>query len=90
MGKDVFSFVNKVNNNSVFLYDDFNQQVGLLNNQYYFGYKLKNASKGILESVIDNKIVSNDSVENSMRILTETIYEASKFMLINNKKLKVK
>jgi hypothetical protein len=80
--------VNKPNsNNSIFLYDDFNQQVGVLNNQYYFGYKIKNASKGIFESVLDNQKVSNDSIEKSMRILTETIYETSKYMLINNKKL---
>ena len=91
MGKDVFNLVNKPNSkNSVFLYDDFNQQVGILNNQYYFGYKIKNASKGILESVLDNQKVSNDSVEKAMRILTETIYETSKYMLINNKKLKSK
>jgi len=88
MGKDVFNIVNKPNsNNSIFLYDDFNQQVGILNNQYYFGYKIKNASKGILESVLDNQKVNNDSIEKSMRILTETIYETSKYMLINNKKL---
>ena len=91
MGKDVFNLVNKPNsNNSIFLYDDFNQQVGILNNQYYFGYKIKNASKGIFESVLDNNKVSNDSIEKSMRILTETIYETSKYMLINNKKLNVK
>ena len=88
MGKDVFNLVNKPNSyNSIFLYDDFNQQVGVLNNQYYFGYKIKNASKGIFESVLDNQKVNNDSIEKSMRILTETIYETSKYMLINNKKL---
>ena len=31
--------------------------------------------------------VVNDSAENQMRILTETLYETSKYLLINNKKL---
>ena len=90
MGKNVFNLINKSNNNTIFLYDDFNQQIGVLNNQYYFGYQLKNPSKGIFESVVDNNKITNDSAAKQMRILTETIYETSKYMLINNQKSKVK
>ncbi len=88
LGKNIFDIANKTNpNNAIFLYDDFNQQIGVLNNQYYFGYKIKTPSKTIFESVINNNKVVNDSAENQMRILTETLYETSKYLLINNKKL---
>lgn len=91
LGKNVFDIANKVNpNNTIFLYDDFNQQIGVLNNQYYFGYKIKTPSKTIFESVINNNKVANDSVEKQMRKLTETLYETSKYLLINNKKLNSK
>ena len=88
LGKNVFDIANNTtNNNTVFLYDDFNQQIGVLNNQYYFGYKIKTPTKSIFESVINNNKVANDSAEKHMKILTETLYETSKYLLINNKKL---
>ena len=52
-------------------------------------YKIKDPNKGIFESVLNNTKVANDSIEKQMRRLTETIYETSKYMLINNKKSKV-
>jgi phosphoglycerol transferase MdoB-like AlkP superfamily enzyme len=88
LGKNVFDIANNSNkNNTIFLYDDFNQQIGVLNNQYYFGYKIKTPTKSIFESVINNNKVTNDSAEKQMKILTETFYETSKYLLINNKKL---
>lgn len=89
LGKSVFDMLNKSDKHSIFLYDDFNQQIGVLNNEYYFGYKIKDPNKGIFESVLNNAKVANDSIEKQMRRLTETIYETSKYMLINNKKSKV-
>ena len=89
MGKNVFNTVQQ-NNNAIFLYDDFNQQIGVLNNEYYFGYQLKNPSKPIFESVVNNNIVKNDSVQKQMDILTKTMYETSKYMLIHNQKLPIK
>lgn len=89
MGKNVFNTVQQ-NNNAIFLYDDFNQQIGVLNNEYYYGYQLKNPSKPIFESVVNNNIVKNDSVQNQMDILTKTMYETSKYMLIHNQKLPIK
>ena len=88
LGKNVFDIANNTTkNNTIFLYDDFNQQIGVLNNQYYFGYKIKTPTKSIFESVINNNKVANDSAEKQMKILTETLYETSKYLLINNKKL---
>jgi phosphoglycerol transferase MdoB-like AlkP superfamily enzyme len=89
LGKSVFDMLNKSDKHSIFLYDDFNQQIGVLNNEYYYGYKIKDPNKGIFESVLNNTKVANDSIEKQMRRLTETIYETSKYMLINNKKSKV-
>ncbi len=89
MGKNVFNTVQQ-NNNAIFLYDDFNQQIGVLNNEYYYGYQLKNPNKPIFESVVNNDIVKNDSVQKQMDILTKTMYETSKYMLIHNQKLPVK
>ena len=89
MGKNVFNTVQQ-NNNAIFLYDDFNQQIGVLNNEYYYGYQLKNPSKPIFESVVNNNIVKNDSVQKQMDILTKTMYETSKYMLIHNQKLNFK
>ena len=89
MGKNVFNTVQQ-NNNAIFLYDDFNQQIGVLNNEYYYGYQLKNPSKPIFESVVNNNIVKNDSVQKQMDILTKTMYETSKYMLIHNQKLPIK
>ena len=86
MGKNVFNTVQQ-NNNAIFLYDDFNQQIGVLNNEYYYGYQLKNPSKPIFESVVNNNIVKNDSVQKQMDILTKTMYETSKYLLIHNQKL---
>ena len=89
MGKNVFNTVQQ-NNNAIFLYDDFNQQIGVLNNEYYYGYQLKNPSKPIFESVVNNNIVKNDSAQKQMDILTKTMYETSKYMLIHNQKLLIK
>jgi len=89
MGKNVFITVQQ-NDNAIFLYDDFNQQIGVLNNEYYYGYQLKNPSKPIFESVINNKVVKNDTAQKQMDILTKTIYETSKYMLIHNQKLSIK
>ena len=89
MGKNVFITVQK-NDNAIFLYDDFNQQIGVLNNEYYYGYKLKNPSKPIFESALNNEVVKNDSVQKQMDILTKTIYETAKYMLKNNQKLNIK
>ena len=89
MGKNVFNTVQQ-NNNAIFLYDDFNQQIGVLNNEYYYVYQLKNPSKPIFESVVNNNIVKNDSVQKQMDILTKTLYETSKYMLIHNQKLPIK
>ena len=86
MGKNVFNTVQQ-NNNAIFLYDDFNHQIGVLNNEYYYGYQLKNPSKPIFESVVNNNIVKNDSVQKQMDILTKTMYETSKYLLIHNQKL---
>ena len=89
MGKNVFITVQQ-NDNAIFLYDDFNQQIGVLNNEYYYGYKLKNPSKPIFESALNNEVVKNDSVQKQMDILTKTIYETAKYMLKNNQKLNIK
>jgi phosphoglycerol transferase MdoB-like AlkP superfamily enzyme len=89
MGKNVFITVQQ-NDNAIFLYDDFNQQIGVLNNKYYYGYKLKNPSKPIFESALNNEVVKNDSVQKQMDILTKTIYETAKYMLKNNQKLNIK
>ncbi|NDD16618.1 MAG: alkaline phosphatase family protein [Chitinophagia bacterium] len=88
MGKNVFNTVQQ-NKNSIFLYDDFNQQIGVLNNEYYYGYQLKSPNKPIFESVLDNRIVKNDSAQKEMHILTKTIYETSKYMLIHNQKINI-
>jgi hypothetical protein len=61
-----------------------------LNNEYYYGYKLKNPSKPIFESALNNEVVKNDSVQKQMDILTKTIYETAKYMLKNNQKLNIK
>ena len=89
MGKNVFITVQQ-KNNAIFLYDDFNQQIGVLNNEYYYGYQLKNPSKPIFESALNNEVVKNDSAQKQMDILTKTIYETAKYMLIHNQKLNIK
>ena len=89
MGKNVFNTVQQ-NKNTIFLYDDFNQQIGVLNNEYYYGYQLKNPNKPIFESVFNNDVVKNDTAQKQMDILTKTMYETSKFMLIHNQKLNIK
>jgi phosphoglycerol transferase MdoB-like AlkP superfamily enzyme len=89
MGKNVFTTVQQ-NKNTIFLYDDFNQQIGVLNNEYYYGYQLKNPNKPIFESVVNNKVVKNDTAQKQMDILTKAMYETSKYMLIHNQKLSIK
>jgi len=89
MGKNIFTIVQQ-KNNTIFLYDDFNQQIGVLNNEYYYGYQLKNPNKPIFESVLNNAAVKNDSVQKQMDILTKTIYETSKYLLIHNQKFPIK
>ena len=89
MGKNVFITVQQ-KDNAIFLYDDFNQQIGVLNNEYYYGYQLKNPSKPIFESALNNEVVKNDSAQKQMDILTKTLYETAKYMLKNNQKLNIK
>ena len=69
--KNVFNTILQ-NNNTIFLYDDFNQQIGVLNNEYYYGYPLKNSQKSLLVSVQNNDKVKNDSMQHTMNILTKT------------------
>ncbi len=87
LGKNVFNTI-KQNNNTIFLYDDFNQQIGVLNNEYYYGYALKNKQKPIFESVQNNAVVKNDSLMTQMHLLTKIFYETSKYMLVHNQKNK--
>ena len=89
LGKNVFNTVQQ-NKNTIFLYDDFNQQIGVLNNEYYYGYQLKNPNKPIFESVINNEVVKNDSAQKQMDILTKIMYETAKYMLIHNQKQNIK
>ena len=89
LGKNVFNTILQ-NNNTIFLYDDFNQQIGVLNNDYYYGYPLKNSQKSLLVSVQNNDKVKNDSMQHTMNILTKTLYETSKYLIIHNPKNKVK
>jgi len=89
MGKNVFTTVQQ-NNNTIFLYDDFNQQIGVLNKDYYYGYQLKNPNKPIFESVVNNEPVKNDSIQKQMDQFTKTIYETTKYLLIHNQKFPIK
>lgn len=86
MGRNVFEVVKKAPQNSVFLYDDFKQQVGMYSNDYYYSYQIKHPESHYFESVNKDTKTNNSAQEAEMKKLAETMYETSKFMLINNHK----
>ncbi len=90
LGRNVFSLINKSNTNQIFLYDDFAQSIALYNNTYYYGYPIKNPTNFKFQIDENKENIKNDSISNSMKMLTGIIYETSKYMLIHNKKESVK
>ena len=88
MGRNVFEVIKKAPQKSVFLYDDFKQQVGMFSNEHYYNYQLKHPETHYFESTIKNNKTNSSEQEANMKKLTETMYETSKFMLINNHKAK--
>ncbi len=86
LGRNVFSL--SQNDNSIFLYDDFAQSIGLFNNQYYIGFPINSATQIQLKSTIDNQKITNDTATRTLKKMTELLYETSKYMLTHNQKAK--
>jgi hypothetical protein len=60
--------------------------VGVLNEDYFYNYQLKNTKVENFLSTKNNKVIQNDSAKKAMRFITDAFYETSKYLLLTNKK----
>jgi hypothetical protein len=52
--------------------------VGVLNDDYFFNYQLKNTKAENFLSIKNNNVIQNDSAKKAMRFITDAFYETSK------------
>ena len=85
LGRNLFS--PSANSNShTFIFDEMAKLVGVLNDDYFFNYQLKNTKAENFLSTKNNKVIQNDSAKKAMRFITDAFYETSKYLLLTNKK----
>lgn len=73
-------------NGLAFIFDPDNNMAGLIKGDYFYRKRLNNAQQEIVSIVSDDPVPQNDSLRNEMRLLTEALYESSRYLLLNNKK----
>lgn len=75
-------------NNIAFIYDANNQDVGVINGQWYYTRNQKGSQEKLLWADFDNKenAANKDSLTAINRKYTEAFYETARYMLKNNKK----
>ena len=59
---------------------------GLIKGDYFYRKRLKGDQQEIVSIVNNDPVPDNDSLRNEMRLLTEALYESSRYLLLNNKK----
>ncbi|PWU01542.1 MAG: hypothetical protein C5B52_07215 [Bacteroidetes bacterium] len=91
LGRDLLdsSFSNDPSRHFAFLFDVDMKSIGLANNQYFFRRSL-NGSREDFVSILNNDPVvpspHTDSIKSNMKSLTLAMYNASQYLLFNNKK----
>jgi phosphoglycerol transferase MdoB-like AlkP superfamily enzyme len=75
-------------NNIAFIYDANNQDVGVINGQWYYTRNQKGSQEKLLWADFDKKesTANKDSLTAINRKYTEAFYETARYMLKNNKK----
>jgi phosphoglycerol transferase MdoB-like AlkP superfamily enzyme len=76
------------NSQFAFISDPDNSQTGIIKGDYYFRKNLRNGNEELV-SITGNENIPDDSYKKAtseLRLLTESMYEASKYLLLNNKK----
>jgi phosphoglycerol transferase MdoB-like AlkP superfamily enzyme len=86
MGRNVFDVVNQFPNNGIFLYDDFLKVAGMYTNDAFYKYQTNSPATNYFERQNKNVPTEDAKRKNELKVLTETMYETSKYMLINNHK----
>jgi phosphoglycerol transferase MdoB-like AlkP superfamily enzyme len=69
-----------------FIFDPDNNMAGLIKGDYFYRKRLKGDQQEIVSIVNNDPVPDNDSLRNEMRLLTEALYESSRYLLLNNKK----
>jgi phosphoglycerol transferase MdoB-like AlkP superfamily enzyme len=86
LGRNVFEVVKQFPDNSVFLFNDFLQEVSMYSNDAFYKYEVKHPKSTYFERLSNNHPMDDASRKAQLKTLTETLYETSKYMLIHNHK----
>jgi phosphoglycerol transferase MdoB-like AlkP superfamily enzyme len=70
-----------------FIYDPDQGYTGIVKGDYYYRHQLK-TGKTELVPIVSNPSILSEEEKANMRILTESVYETSKYLILNNKKSK--
>lgn len=88
LGRDM---LDSANTGLAFIFDPDNNMAGVVKGNYFYRKQLQ-TNKYELASVINNDPLPPDAahraVADSMRLLTDALYETARYMLLNNKKKK--
>lgn len=71
-----------------FIFDPDNNMAGVIKGDYFYRKRLNGGQEEIVSIINNEKPVANDSLRNEMRLLTDALYESSKYLLMNNIKNK--
>ncbi len=87
LGRNLFQ-TNQQKNNHTFIFDEMAKQIGVLNDDLFYNYQVKNNKFNNLLSMVNNNAVQNDSAKKQMHFITDAFYETARYMLLTNKKNK--
>ena len=86
LGRNILSVPNE--HQFAFISDPDNSQTGIIRGDYYFRKNLRNSSEELV-SITGNENIPDREYKKAtieLRALTDAMYEASKYLLLNNKK----
>ncbi|MBC7828623.1 MAG: LTA synthase family protein [Chitinophagaceae bacterium] len=71
-----------------FIFDPDNNQTGIIKGDYYYRKNISTGNEGLISITGNENIPDNNykKATTELRLLTDGIYEASKYLLLNNKK----
>jgi phosphoglycerol transferase MdoB-like AlkP superfamily enzyme len=90
LGRDM---LDSTNTGLAFIFDPDNNMAGIVKGDYFYRKQLQ-TKKEEMASVVNNEKVPEDAthkaVADSMRLLTDALYETARYMLFHNKKAEVR
>jgi phosphoglycerol transferase MdoB-like AlkP superfamily enzyme len=69
-----------------FIFDPDNNMAGLVKGDYFYRKRLNGGQEEMVSIVNNEPPAKNDSLLSEMQLLTDALYESSRYLLLNNKK----